>query len=115
MSESERPFTDEDLLRYVDGFLDPVRRAEVEEYLKTAPTDANTVAAYRHQNHLLREAFDGILEERVPESIVVAAVGAGSSFLRPLMAAAAALLLFVAGGLGSDGEISLGSMRCEAR
>ena len=98
MSESERPFTDEDLLRYVDGFLDPVRHAEVEEYLKTAPADANTVAAYRHQNHLLREAFDGILEERVPESIVVAAVGAGSSFLRPLMAAAAALLLFVAGG-----------------
>ena len=98
MSETERPFTDEDLLRYVDGFLDPVRRAEVEEYLKTAPADANTVTAYRHQNRLLGEAFDSILEERVPEAIVAAAVTTRPSFARPFAAAAAALVLFVAGG-----------------
>ena len=98
MSEAERPFTDEDLLRYVDGFLDPVRRAEVEEYLKTAPADANTVTAYHHQNRLLREAFDSILEERVTEAIVAAAVTTRPNFMRPLAAAAAALVLFVAGG-----------------
>ena len=98
MSETERPFTDEDLLRYVDGFLDPARRAEVEEYLKTAPADANTVTAYRHQNRALREAFDGILEERIPESIVSTALTSRPRFLRPLWAAAAALVLFISGG-----------------
>ena len=98
MSETERAFTDEDLLRYVDGFLDPVRRAEVEEYLKSALADANTVTAYRHQNRLLREAFDSILEERVPEAIVATALTTRPRFVRPLAAAAAALVLFVAGG-----------------
>ena len=97
MSETERPFTDEDLLRYVDGFLDPVRRAEVEEYLKSAPGDANSVTAYRHQNRLLREAFDSILEERVPEAIVAAALTTRPRFVRPLFAAAAALVLFISG------------------
>lgn len=98
MSETERPFTDEDLLHYVDGFLDPMRRAEVEEYLKSALADANTVTAYRHQNRLLREAFDSILEERVPEAIVATALTTRPRFVRPLAAAAAALVLFVAGG-----------------
>jgi len=98
VSETERPFTDDDLLRYVDGFLDPVRRAEVEEYLKSALADANAVTAYRHQNRLLREAFDSILEERVPEAIVATALTTRPRFVRPLAAAAAALVLFVAGG-----------------
>jgi anti-sigma factor RsiW len=98
VSDLERPVTEEDLLRYVDGFLDPVRRAEVEEYLKSSAADANMVTAHRHQNRMLRDAFDSILEERIPESIVATVVGTRPRFVRPLWAAAAALVLFLAGG-----------------
>lgn len=97
MTEADRPITEEDLHRYVDGNIDPIRRDVVERHLQETPNDANTVTAYRHQNRLLREAFDSILDERVPESIVATALSTRPRFARPAWAAAAAVLLFAAG------------------
>jgi anti-sigma factor RsiW len=98
MTDADRPITEEDILRYVDGDIDPKRREDVERHLQSSAADANTVTAYRHQNRLLREAFDSILEERVPEALVATAMSsARPRFARPIWAAVAALLLFVAG------------------
>lgn len=110
MSESDRPITEEDILRYVDGQVDPLRREEIDRLLQANPSDAQAVTAYRHQNRLLREAFDGILEERVPERIVATAVAAWPRSSHPAWAIAAGIALFVAGaasgwyGAGIQGE-----------
>lgn len=96
MTEADRPIAEEDILRYVDGQIDPNRRDEIERHLQANPSAAQEVTAYRHQNRLLREAFDGILEERVPER-VVAAAAARPRYARPAWAIAAGLALFVAG------------------
>ncbi len=101
MAETDRPITEEDIHNYVDGHIDPNRREEVERHLLTAADDAQAVTAYRHQNRLLREAFDGILDERVPERMIAAAMTVRPRFTRPAWVAAAGIVLFVAGtGLG---------------
>jgi anti-sigma factor RsiW len=106
MTESDRPIVEEDLHRYVDGTIDPMRREAVERHLANAPADAAMVAAYRHQNSLLSEAFDPILEERIPEAIVATALTTRPRFARPAWAAAAAVLLFAAGvGTGWYGAV----------
>jgi anti-sigma factor RsiW len=97
MSEPDRPVTEEDILRYVDGQSDPSRREAIERHLQSDAQDAQAVSAYRHQNRLLREAFDGILEERVPERIVATALAVRPAYARPIWAIAAGLVLFIAG------------------
>ena len=96
-TELERPVTEEDIHRYVDGQIDPNRRDAVERHLQDDAGDALTVTAYRHQNRLLREAFDSILEERIPEGILAAAATARPRYTRPAWVAAAGIVLFVAG------------------
>ncbi len=90
------PITDGDIQAFVDNQLDPARRAEVEAHVAANPDAARTVAAYRAQNTALHEAYDGALNEPVPER-----------FLRQdrqprggLIRLAAALVLFVLGGAG---------------
>lgn len=69
MNDHVPPITDNDLQAYVDQRLDPARRAQVEAYLELNPDDAERVRAYRQQNDLLHAAFDGVLEEPVPERV----------------------------------------------
>jgi len=67
---SELPtFTESDLHAYVDERLDPARRAQIEAWLEANPEAAERVRAYRQQNALLHAAFDGVLEEPVPERV----------------------------------------------
>jgi anti-sigma factor RsiW len=114
MSEDERPVTEEDIHRLVDGQLDANRREVVERHLMENGADAGMVTAYRHQNRLLREAFDSILEERVPEHIVAAAAAAARPvYTRPRWAIAAGLALFIAGG--AAGWFAQGAREPEAR
>lgn len=61
--------TDAELHAYVDHRLDPARRAQVETYLEANPEAAERVRAYRAQNDMLRAAFDGVLEEPVPDRL----------------------------------------------
>ncbi len=69
MNTQPPTFTENDLHAYVDQRLDPARRAQIETWLSTNPDAAERVRAYREQNELLHAAFDGVLEEAVPERV----------------------------------------------
>lgn len=91
------PITDGDLQAFVDDQLDPARRAEVEAHVAANPDAGRTVAAYRAQNVALHEAYDGALNEPVPERFLrTDRQRRGGGLIR----IAAALVLFVLGGAG---------------
>ncbi|MDE2088470.1 MAG: anti-sigma factor [Gammaproteobacteria bacterium] len=71
MSGPKQPIDEQDLHAYVDGRLEPARRAEVEAHLAQHADAAERVAAYRHQNETLRALFDPVLAEPVPEALRV--------------------------------------------
>jgi anti-sigma factor RsiW len=64
-----RPIGDDDIHAYVDGALDPARRAEVEAWLAGNPDAAARAAFYARTNEALHQRFDHILAEPVPESM----------------------------------------------
>jgi anti-sigma factor RsiW len=57
MNEVKPPINEDDLHAYVDGQLDPDRRAAVERHLAENPEAAERVAAYQAQRDILRSAF----------------------------------------------------------
>ena len=66
----------EELLHaYVDDLLAPQQRAEVERYLAAHPDEDERISSYRRQRELIRDAFDRVLHEPVPESIGVERFG----------------------------------------
>lgn len=69
MSEADRPIAEEDLHAYVDGFLEPARRAAVDRYLQKNPQAAERVAAYVTQRDWLRAAFHGRATEPIPPEL----------------------------------------------
>ena len=66
---SAAPLQEELLHAYVDDLLDPQARAEVERYLAQHPAEVDRVEAYRRQRELIRTAFEGVLDEPVPERL----------------------------------------------
>lgn len=96
------PVSDDDLLSYVDGALDPGRAAEVEAWLADNPAEAERVRQWHEQAEGLHRLFDPVLDEPVPERLWVAAIQARRRpvWLAPLVRLAAMLLLVLAGGLG---------------
>jgi anti-sigma factor RsiW len=98
-----RPITEADLHAYVDGVLDPARRAEVEVYLGSHPDIAQRIYGYEEQQRMLRQTLAPIAEESIPPELNLARLIEArrrSSRLAPWRAAAAAVLLF---GVGSTG------------
>ena len=91
------PISDVDLQAFADGQLDPKRRAEVEAYIAANPEAARTVDAYRAQNAALHAAFDDVLNEPLPETLVRRPAANSWTNLRRL---AAAIVLLVLGGAG---------------
>lgn len=55
------PITDDDLIAFVDGQIDPMRRLDVEAHLAANPESAARVMAEMHDRDALRACF-----ERVP-------------------------------------------------
>jgi anti-sigma factor RsiW len=94
--------SDEDLSSYLDGGLEPLRRAQVEAAIRANPHLARTVAAYRAQEEDLREMAASVLEEPVPEALLNVVRKARRPSWRPplrqFMQLAAALLVGVALG-----------------
>jgi anti-sigma factor RsiW len=61
-----RPICEDDLHAWVDGRLNPARRAEVEAWLAEDPARAAQVAEWRGTSERLHAAFDSVLDEPVP-------------------------------------------------
>jgi anti-sigma factor RsiW len=103
MMASPRPISDDDLHAFVDGFLGPERRAEVELYLAEHPEAAARIAGWGKGNELLRQALDWKLREPVPERLSVLRLNRDRSdvyrsFRR--MAASIVVALMVGAGAG---------------
>jgi len=102
-----RPITEADLQAYVDGQLDPERRADLEAYLAAHPETAADLAPLSAQNEAIRALFSGIVDEPVPARLDPHRVAdeLRGRRRRWLVTAAAACVVFAAGaGLGWYGN-----------
>jgi anti-sigma factor RsiW len=101
------PVTENELHAYVDAALTATRRAQVEAHLSANPEDAARVQAWQAQKQALRALCNPVLEEALPERLLVAAApaaavnGLGAPFLArwSLARIAAGLLVAVLGGV----------------
>lgn len=66
---SKHTITEADLHAYVDGRLEESRRAEVAAYLGSHPEEAERVRVYMEQNQRIRELFNPVINEPVPERL----------------------------------------------
>jgi anti-sigma factor RsiW len=64
------PITEMDLHAYVDKLLPEARRAEVEAYLANNPEEAERLQAYQAQNLALKDLFNPLLDEPIPEKML---------------------------------------------
>jgi hypothetical protein len=61
--------SDELLMRYADGELEPIERARVEDAVRADPTLSRRVTAFRAQRDRLAKALASELEEPVPDRL----------------------------------------------
>lgn len=99
MTEPGNFISDQDVHAYVDGQLEGDQLAEVDRELERDPQLAARVNAYRAQNRALRETFDPILDERLPERLLVAATARRRSIWSHPQAIAAGIALLIIGGV----------------
>ncbi|GEO86774.1 MULTISPECIES: anti-sigma factor family protein [Alphaproteobacteria] len=102
MTDRNTPVSENDLHAYVDGFLDPDQRREVETWLDANPDAAAMVADWQRQNADIRDLFASLAEARADDDTLVSKAGArterGSARNHPrLWQAAAAVTIFVGG------------------
>jgi anti-sigma factor RsiW len=64
------PISETDLHAYVDKLLPEAQRVEVEDYLASHPDEAERLQAYQAQNLALKELFNPLLDEPIPESLL---------------------------------------------
>jgi anti-sigma factor RsiW len=112
---SAAPILESDLHAYADRQLAPAEAATVEAALAREPVLAARVADIRAQNAALRDALDPLLAEPIPARLLDAARppaartarrDGAARWRRPLLAAAATLVVGVAvGWLGRDALI----------
>jgi anti-sigma factor RsiW len=67
--------SDETLIAYLDGELEPSARAEIEAWLEEDANIRERVSGLTESARLLRAAFDPVLHEPVPERLLAAARG----------------------------------------
>ena len=66
---SVNPISNADLHAYVDGELPESRHAEITSWLQEHPEEAARVEAYRAQKQALRQLFDPVLDEPLPDAL----------------------------------------------
>jgi anti-sigma factor RsiW len=99
MTMTELLVTEEELHAYVDGELAADRHAPVEEWLAEHPDDAALVGTWRAQVDAIRAKYGPVASERVPPRLNVDQLAAERPERRwKRIAAAAAILAFLAGG-----------------
>ena len=67
--------SDERLVAYLDGEIEASERSEIEAWLDRDPAARETLAALAESATLLREAYDEVLHEPLPERLIAAARG----------------------------------------
>ena len=72
-----RPFSDVDLHAFVDGQVNPERRALIDAYLKATPAEAARVDQWKRQNEAIRGAFSAAASEPVPLWLTIGQVASG--------------------------------------
>lgn len=105
MIDRETPVTEDELHAYVDGELPADRREAVGAWLAANPEQATLVAAWRAQADSIRARYGDVVNEPVPERLQLDQIikndityGRAHGRTWATMAAAAALVAFVAGG-----------------
>ncbi len=104
---------DSELHAYADGLLEPAQQAEMEAHLAAHPDDAERVRGWREVNASLRQLYNPVLDEPVPERLAAAVLRArgrwtGGWTRRPWTSfAVAAGLLLVGIAVGWVGHSSL--------
>lgn len=93
--------TETDLNAYLDGELDPAKRAAVEAYLADNPAESERVAAWRDQTATLRALYGHVADEAVPSRLSPhrLVIERRHRMMRSFTAIAAALVLVVLGGV----------------
>jgi len=71
MNNSHNTVTEDRIQAYVDGQLDAADRQSFEELLQQNQELAARVAAYQQQNELLRQMFNPVLDEPIPERLAL--------------------------------------------
>jgi anti-sigma factor RsiW len=103
MTDRHHSIREIDLLAYADGLFDtdPVRKAEVESYLREHPEEAARVRDYADQNDKIRRLYGPVLAEPVPERLkAVLENRPGMVLGHVARAAIVASLLLAAGFMG---------------
>ena len=95
MKNADTRVTADHLMAYVDGQLPAPQRAAVEVYLDAHAEAREQVDMYRRQNAALHGAFDSVLDERIPDRMLLPA-----SPRRPAWISAAVAASLVVGALG---------------
>lgn len=72
-------FSDETLMAYADGELDAETRLSIEAAMAEDPRIAQEIARHRQLQAKLRSALDGVLTEKVPDSLLATARTAPTS------------------------------------
>jgi anti-sigma factor RsiW len=67
--------SDERLIAYLDGELEPAERRDIEAWLESDPIAREKLAALAESTNLARLAFDEVMHEPVPERLIAAARG----------------------------------------
>lgn len=66
---SQTAITEADLHAYLDGQLPEARRPSIETYLGTYPEEAARLRDYQAQSRTLRELFNPVLDEPLPDAL----------------------------------------------
>jgi anti-sigma factor RsiW len=105
--ESTGDIKEDDLLAYADHQLSSERRADVESWLSAHPQRAEDVAVWQRQNELIGALYNPIASERIPPRLdprTIRARGRPPAWRRPVLAAAAVLVLAIGIGGGWFGR-----------
>ena len=98
-SEARRSIEDWALHAYVDGEVPADLRGEIELRLTQDPELAAVVEAWRDQKRLIRDFYDPVLSEQLPQQLASIHKQPLSRRIHPLAAMAAAVTLLMLGGI----------------
>jgi len=102
MIDRDSPVTEEELHALVDGELPADRKEAVDSWLGAHPDQAALVAAWRAQADSIRARYGAVVNDPVPERLMIDQViklGRASGRSWAAMAAVAATIAFIAGGV----------------